>query len=951
MARSRRGAPLTGRDFLVLWILLAALLAASSLPGTATAAPVEGDWTRQRLSPGQVAIYWIQRDAGIAELFTLHDRHPTEALTTDAEAALAITPQWIQPALYDKLIQLPDDIQDSLAATLQQAAAEDPRFVDEVAFCIAHIARQELSPAFDEPLDPELLLENVRHIYAADALLDYVELVELGDTTTTRYTMLVDGQETTWELPWQEYYWWVVHPRTGSDHTGYVNPRTATPTPRAEGGRFWRSYLMDPSPTPDYAREISLKVPVAIADTDLNDWGPSAQGWLVSEGVDPIVVAARATDGLAVWLRYSYHHPSAGGTNNGTVIATTMPVERAYEDGHSDLLINLLSQGDGVLRMRPGAAGNRVLVIKDRDPFGQPTVEDVLTVEGYDYVVADSTAFAALTTWEDLEALDVEKVVVPSDQPRQLYQRLSDGRDVINGWVGRAASGDDMIFQFHGALDAAHAADDWTDLELPGQLRGYALTDTTDDVVVVGYPRPMEVLASTQSAWDGRAHPGLSGDRPLDATTFALDKLGWVVSQNLDDNVSEVPEDFRGPDAECGGFCMLRTEEAERVIYGHYGNCGENAHLWTAVGRMGLLPVIEVGTMAEDHVWNEILLDDRWLPCQTDWSDNATRVDNPGNAYDKDVGGGKDISVVSGWRGDGLLINTTPRYSNTVTFSVTVTDSAGQPADGARIVVANESFYDPTALTVTTVEFADVDGHAEFKAGDLQNYYFQVTHPSGGVWPDADHVSWVACATPDAQNPGGTACEADQPTTDASNVVIPIEVQLDGDPLPSLDASTLDASSVVLSNHRLNFSMGVSAEVLYGSTWESSPATHTRFSDVPTAGLDMYLLDQQNVERYMAGQPFTVWRAWPDTLGVTGDIGLPESASDYFLMVSNVRKGSTAYHYNLSFTYTPPADAPELPPDNPKSGCGCQSGSTPLPVWPALWLLGVLGLAVRRRYS
>jgi len=930
-------------------LLAVVLLVATVVPGAAAADPINGDWSRQRLGPGQVAIYWIQRSEGTARLFTLHSRHPTEALTPDAQAALERVPSWLVGAVFDKLVQLPDEVQDSLAAAIDLAADEDPRYVDEVAFCVAHIAREELSPAYGDPLDPELLVENVRHIYAAADLLPYVDLVELGDRTTTSYTLIIDGQEVTWDLPSEDYYWWVVHPKTGSDHTGYVDPRTADPTPRTEGGRFWREYLSDPAPTPDYAREISLKVPLAIPDADLRDWGPSAQGWLVSEAVDPIVVVARATDSQPVWLRYSYHHPAAGGTNNGTVIATTMPVERAYEDGLSDLVVNLVSQGDGVLRMVPGGAGNRVLVLKDRNPFGLPTVEDVLTLEGYDYQVMDSTAFAALATWEELEALDVEKVVVPSDQPRQLYQRLSDGRDVVNGWVGRAAGGDDMIFEFHGAIDPAHAADDWTDLEMPGQVRGYALTDTTDDVVVVGYPRPMEVLAGTTSAWDGEAYPGLSGDRPLDPATFALDKVGWVVSQNLDDNVSEVPDDFRGPDGECAGFCLLRTEEAERVIYSHYGNCGENAHLWVAVGRMGLLPVVEVGTLAEDHVWSEILLDDRWLPCQTDWSDNATRVDNPGNASDRDLGGGKDISVVSGWRGDGFVVNTTALYSNTVTFSVTVTDSVGQPADGARILVANEHYYDAAALTVATVEFADVTGHAEFEAGDLQNYYFQVSHPTAGVWPDADHVTWVACATPTAQNPGGQVCDTDMPTTDTSNVVIPIEIHLDGSPIATLDASVLDASDVPLSNHRLSFSFGLSAEVVYGTAFVSSPTTHTRWNDLYESGLDLYLVDQQNVERYVAGQPFSVWRSWSDIQGVAGDLGLPETDSDYFLMVSNVRKGSTVYHYDLTLTYTPPTDATDLPPDNPKKGCGCQTGGENLPVWPLL-LLTALGLAIRRRY-
>ncbi len=930
-----------------LLVCAATILVCFSAPAGVSAAPISAEYPRERLGPGQVVIYWIQRSSGVVRVFELHDRHPSETLTSTAQEALQLAPLWVQPALFDKLVQLSDDVQDALASAILRAQGEDPRLVDEVAFCVAATAPEELDPELGDPLDPELLLENARRIYAAAELLKYVELVELGDRTTARYRMLIDGQEVFWELPWEDYYWWVVHPRTGSDHTGYVDPRTAEPLPRAEGGRFWRSYLQDPAPEPDYTREFSLKVPLVIHDAELQGWGPAATGWLSSEAVDPLVVAARAADGLPVWLRYSYHQPQVGGTNNGTIIATTMAVERAYEEGSSDLLVNLLAQGEGVVQMIPGLAGNRVLVLKDRDPFGRPTVEDVLAQEGYDYIVRDSTAFATFTTWEDLDVLDVEKVVVPSDQPRLLYQRLSDGRDVINGWVGRAASGKDMVFELHGAVDSTNPGDDWTDLELPGQLRGYAPADTTDEVMVLGYPRPMEVMAAAEYAWDGRSHPSLSGDRSLAATAMALDRLGWVVSQSLDNNVGEIPEDFRGPDGECGGRCVLRTEEAERVIYGHYGNCGENAHLWVAVGRMALLPVAEVGTMAEDHVWNEILLRDRWLPCQTDWSDNDTRIDNPGNAYDKDVGGSKDISVVSGARGDGLLTNSTGRYSNTVTLSVTVTDSAGRPADGARIVVANESFYDPSALSLSTVEFADVTGHAKIQVGDLQSYYLQVTHPSGGVWPDADHVQWVACATPDALDPGGAPCEPDMPTTDLPDADIPIHVQLDGPAIPALEVTEADASDLELSGHRLSISFGVGPEILYGTAFELSPFTHSRVADPSEAGLDLYLLDQQNVERYAANEPFTALEVWDDVLGVVGEIALPKTSSDYFLVVSNARKGSTAYHYNLSIAYIPAEDATEVDPDSPGRGCGCSAGAN---APPSAWmLLAGLGLALLTR--
>ncbi len=58
--------------------------------------------------------------------------------------------------------------------------------------------------------------------------------------------------------------------------------------------------------------------------------------------------------------------------------------------------------------------------------------------------------------------------------------------------------------------------------------------------------------------------------------------------------------------------------------------------------------------------------------------------------------------MVSAERGDGLLLNRTARYPDTVTLALRVVDAAGHPADSARVMVATENYYDPNALSLTT---------------------------------------------------------------------------------------------------------------------------------------------------------------------------------------------------------------------------------------------------------
>lgn len=174
-----------------------------------------------------------------------------DGLTADAESALARMPEWLRADLRLAFAHQKDDRQDVLAAAI--LGVDDPALLDEVGFAIAHLSPEVLK---QDNFYPELVVENARLVYEADALLDYVELVEEGDPevdadwrTTTRYQVEVDGAITTYDLDPELYYWFIVHPRIEDENPWYVSAweectRNSLECPAdPETGHFWRSFL------------------------------------------------------------------------------------------------------------------------------------------------------------------------------------------------------------------------------------------------------------------------------------------------------------------------------------------------------------------------------------------------------------------------------------------------------------------------------------------------------------------------------------------------------------------------------------------------------------------------------------------------------------------------------------------------------------------------------------
>jgi len=166
------------------------------------------------------------------------------ALTEAALDAIALAPTWLQPGMRVNLVALDDELQDELAA-LMTHDAED-RWLDELAFCLAHISPSHLQR---DDFYPELLIDNVSTLFAIDEDLAYADIIDVGDPaeggdyySTVEYAVSEEGVESTVELDRYYYYWYIVHPVIEDEQPTYIDPDSGDPEDPPTG-RFWRDFL------------------------------------------------------------------------------------------------------------------------------------------------------------------------------------------------------------------------------------------------------------------------------------------------------------------------------------------------------------------------------------------------------------------------------------------------------------------------------------------------------------------------------------------------------------------------------------------------------------------------------------------------------------------------------------------------------------------------------------
>lgn len=304
-----------------------------------------------------------------------------------------------------------------------------------------------------------------------------------------------------------------------------------------------------------------------------------------------------------------------------------------------------------------------------------------------------------------------------------------------------------------------------------------------------------------------------------------LRSWGWSTTPVFDDSLQAVEIISKWtraiiPDPAVGN----RPIQPNIIAHEHNGNCGETQDLLCASARVALIPTACTMDINEDHVWCEIWWDGEWRGWYVD------TINNPNCAYDYDHGGSKDCSCIWTWRNDGYTWDDAAFYSQTCTFTVTVTDSSAVPVDNAQVLIASEGWQTPTLYLGTWGE-TDSNGQITFELGDNQNYYLRITSALG-IFGSAGYEEVITNSIPD-QN---YYFEWSPP-----------------DPMPELDLNEVSEGSWTKYLIQVNYDLPM--DIMNGRDYYGSPLS--KYGEPLEDGTaDFFIVDSANWDLYQSGEAF-----------------------------------------------------------------------------------------------
>ncbi len=877
------------------------------------------------LPGGEAAVITLDLSSGTA-MATLP---PDPVLTDDALAAVDLAPTWVRPYLRLAFSRLDEDLQDAAAALLLDLPEADAR--DELAFLIASTPPEDLAD-IDGFGTLDLLAEIAVSPYVADPYVAFADLVETGDagvdddwSTTVRYTYTdAEGEEATWDLPAAYYYWFVLGPKLDMELPLHWNPESDRPAdpPR---GVFWRDWFLLSSQddqTFDYRTHWLQEEPVIVEELVA-----FSVGWMSDFEVDPLEVAVDA-EGRPLLAEIDW--------GSGTILASTLDLEEAWEDDYTDLATNVFLYVHRRASLEPG---ERVAVLVD------PTA-----VKWWEYGATASLILQTLTLEPDVLTLDAEHLKQLSTYPKVVVAGHGsfDWPDIVASYAADlesyAAAGGTLLVLAARPSEGAGAV--W-----PGGFAAHPADDDPHHQSFEGHPVLGEVLTPTTSLWDLVEQPGLSGDRALTGDEVAVDAIGWWVSQNMFDNIAEY--DATHDDTQ-------RTVWPQRILRNHYGNCGELQDMLTAAARTSLIATQNVWSI-EDHVWNEFYFQDAWHPWQVSWSDGPTHVDYGGVSADDEFGGGKHVSAVMGFQGNGHLSSESiANYSDTITLDVVLTDGAGLPVDGAAVIVLTTTYYTPdTYLETAAWTHTGPDGRATVHLGEGRDFWVVVRAPFDGV--PVSHPYDLDAVTSDRYETWVMRSEAGDPFIPAdqaeAGAAFTFTHPFDGTRgIPVAGTVAEPPSGAGVREVEVSWAFTVDASFLdvpaadtflgwYAGLGYAYGGSLLQPLDTPT-GLDLFLVDQAGYDAFLAGEAFTpLYRE--DGVRSSANTATVSTRSDTLYLVASNRRLQRHVHLGtlalVDLVVGPPAEGEEE-----EGVCGCGTAS-PRRRAGALLLLVAALLAARRR--
>jgi hypothetical protein len=182
------------------------------------------------IAPGEN--YYAYLDYKNQTVVELEVTDPADNLPQAAKDALELVPDWLHDDLEYTFTTLTTVDATTYANYINNA--EDPKYIDEIAYCIAHSHEGLLSWMENNGHDT-IFSENAKYIYNMSARnLTYVKLVEKTNYTTLDYNSSFGGYH---ELPRGIYYEHVVYPRSHIELPIYCPVDSTT--------KFWRTFFLD----------------------------------------------------------------------------------------------------------------------------------------------------------------------------------------------------------------------------------------------------------------------------------------------------------------------------------------------------------------------------------------------------------------------------------------------------------------------------------------------------------------------------------------------------------------------------------------------------------------------------------------------------------------------------------------------------------------------------------
>lgn len=743
----------------------------------------------------------------------LVENTPLVILTDKARQAIDIAPDWIRDDLYFAFPRLGDK-QDSYADLIINAT--DNRYIDELAFMIAHTSDIEIK----RMSSPEIFTENVKWIYENAKMLKFVQLVDVGTPgvdsdfyTTTKYIYRENGEVKEYTLPMDVYYWYVVHPKINN---GNIRMDNIDDPEQSTYGYWWRQYMpYNPSAEHDYKKHKVFEEPEKFDIDHFNSLSLPATGHITGWQYDPVQVLKDAKTHQPVFIEQK----DFNGALTGCYMVTTLPVEKLYANGESNFLINMLKRGyfNTPLPSLP-VPGIKIVILQDVNPFGVTVLEDLLRSWNYNVKIygSESIGDPKVVISKPVPV----KIIIASGQPRSFYEKLAANPDWLTGWLQEA-----NCLEFHAANDPEQG--DWKDLTMPLGVTFDDPTNLVNEYEIGYYPVLEDVIKPADYLWDGTPFEHETEwkewyGNPFDDSDFAIKALGKWVAQIMQALVTSDE--------------ITRSIQPNQITMLKIGMCGEMQDMCQASFKSALVPMAAVNDYAEDHVWNKLYFLDDWAFFEVWRGGMVSAMGKPAGVYDKEYGGHYDISGVWNWRGDGYVIDDTANYTPTSTFYTKVVDKNGYPVDGARVEAWTDYVWGNFIQAVWS--YTDEKGECSFEVGDNRRIYGKIITKNAGNYPSgANQIELVT-----NQTVAGTTYRWETP------VINTYISQLNVDSLPDPENPT--------GIYKLDISYSVPYQILTSD----NPEDGNVFTEKLDGGIiDFFICDDENFGKYQNGTQFDAY--------------------------------------------------------------------------------------------